>query len=79
MIIEIHDSGKDYGYNRYNARSGGELIVSTNSVKALIEAVREYLEEPEPDVETIIEERRRPTAREDLIMERGIELREARG
>ena len=79
MIIEIHDSGKDYGHNRYNARSGGELIVSTNSVKELVEAVREYLEPPEPDAEAELEERRRPTAREDLIMERGIELREARG
>ena len=79
MIIEIHDSGKDYGHNRYNARSGGELIVSTNKIPALVEAIAEYLEPPEPDAEAELEERRRPTAREDLIMERGIELREARG
>ena len=65
MIIEIHDSGKDYGHNRHNARSGGELIVSTNKIPALVEAIAGYLEEPEPDVETIIEERRRPTAREE--------------
>ena len=79
MIIEIHDSGKDYGHNRYNARCGGELIVSTNRVCELVEAIAEYLEPPEPDVEAILEERRMPTAREDLIMERGIELREVMG
>ena len=78
MIIEIHNSGKDYGFNRYNVRCEGELIVSTNKVCELVEAIAEYLEPPEPDTETIIEERRRPTVREDLIMERGTELREAR-
>ncbi len=35
--------------------------------------------EDEPDVEAILEDRRRPTYREQAMMERGVEVREGRG
>ncbi|MDD2657784.1 MAG: hypothetical protein PHD04_03965 [Candidatus Pacebacteria bacterium] len=78
----IKDSGKDYGYNRYNAFDRSEQICSTNDLDELIEAIREFFTPPkkeEPDYEAMIEERKRPTYRERAIMQHGIEIREVRG
>lgn len=76
--LKITDDGKDYGFNRFNARSGYELISSTNKLQDLIKDVEEFFSDPEPDLEALLEERTRPGAREEAMMEHGITLREGR-
>ena len=70
--LTIKDHGKDYGYNRYNARDGnGSLVISTNSIRELVWTVEDFFANPEPDYEDEAEEKQQPTYREKAIMEHG--------
>lgn len=76
----IKDFGKDYGFGRFSVGDGYKTLTTSNNIAEIMEYCEEELYDGyEPDFnEPTPREDWLPEAREKLIMERGVEIRDTK-